>query len=159
MSPTTFHFGFCFELRFDTVLDALPALRRQELDLALVLALITMLILFKFLFSFRHPVAQKTTLPISAGAGRDKRDRWEICFATAARGRPPSAKAATVYHKFGSTDGNLAKIPSRRPVVIITLRFYGTKNLSLCPCVHLSVACNVILYPSGTVMYERGRKN
>ena len=47
---------------------------------------------------------------------RDPTAAREICFATASRGRPPSAKAETLYHKFRSADGDLAKTSGRRPV-------------------------------------------
>ena len=47
---------------------------------------------------------------------RDPTAAREICFAAASRGHPPSAKAETLYHKFRSADGDLAKTSGRRPV-------------------------------------------
>ena len=53
---------------------------------------------------------------MSAGGRLTPPPTREICFATASRGRPPSAKAETLYHKFRSADGDLAKTSGRRPV-------------------------------------------
>ncbi len=59
---------------------------------------------------------------MTAGTGRDKHapsrlvvtsataPAREICFATASRGHPPSAKATTVYHKFRPADGHAVNL-------------------------------------------------